>query len=160
RENCRDHRLDLGLFRLGNIRKSEKTFGRMKNTIVTIICLMVMTYGMAQTSNSMQEFDSHFAHTVYFWLKNPDSEADRRAFTSSLQRFLNQSQYARTNFIGVPPRATREVVDGSFTFSLIVTFESAEAQQKYQDEPAHKVFVEESSGLWEKVIVYDSQGVN
>jgi hypothetical protein len=52
------------------------------------------------------------------------------------------------------------VVDGSFTYSLIVTFESAEAQQNYQDEAPHKLFIEESSKLWTKVIVYDSQSVN
>ncbi|MEO1011665.1 MAG: Dabb family protein [Bacteroidota bacterium] len=108
----------------------------------------------------MKKFDSHFAHTVYFWLKHPDNEEDRNAFTRSLQKFLDNSQFAKTNFIGVPPKASREVVDGSFTFSLIVTFESAEAQQRYQEEPAHTLFVEESSHLWEKVIVYDSRGMN
>ena len=72
---------------------------------------------------------------------------------------MDNSAYAKTKFIGKPPRASRDVVDGSFTYSLIVTFESAEAQQKYQEEPPHKRFVEESEALWEKVIVYDSQGI-
>ena len=104
----------------------------------------------------MREFDANFAHTVYFWLENPDNAADRKAFETSLQKFLDHSAYAKTKFIGIPPKASRDVVDGSFTYSLIVTFESAEAQQKYQDEPPHKLFVEESSHLWTKVIVYDS----
>ncbi|MDO1499197.1 Dabb family protein [Winogradskyella maritima] len=43
--------------------------------------------------------------------------------------------------------------------SLIVTFESDEAQQAYQDEAPHKLFIEESSDLWSKVIVYDSKGI-
>ncbi|WP_238718884.1 Dabb family protein [Pelagihabitans pacificus] len=107
----------------------------------------------------MKEFDANFVHTVYFWLKNPDSEADRTAFVTSLQNFLDNSAYAKTKFIGTPPRASRDVVDGSFTYSLIVTFDSAEAQQKYQDEAPHKLFVEESSKLWTKVIVYDSMGL-
>ncbi|WP_395339324.1 Dabb family protein [Ningiella sp. W23] len=104
----------------------------------------------------MTNFDSNFAHTVYFWLKNPDNPEDRRAFETSLQTFLDNSQFAKTNFIGIPPEASRDVVDGSFTYSLIVTFESAQAQQNYQDEPAHKLFVDKASALWEKVIVYDS----
>lgn len=108
---------------------------------------------------SMKEFDPNFAHTVYFWLKNPDSQEDCKAFETSLQKFLDNSAYAKTRFIGKPPRASRDVVDGSFTYSLIVTFESAEAQQNYQDEPPHKLFVEESSNLWSKVIVYDSQSI-
>ena len=108
----------------------------------------------------MREFDTNFAHTVYFWLANPDSEEDRTAFETSLQNFLDNSAYAKTNFIGKPPKASRDVVDGSFTYSLIVTFESAETQQKYQVEPPHLKFVEEASSLWTKVIVYDSQGIN
>lgn len=108
----------------------------------------------------MREFDANFAHTVYFWLKNPDNQGDREAFEKSLQKFLDHSKYAKTKFIGKPPRASRDVVDGSFTYSLIATFESAEAQQKYQEEPPHKVFVEESSDLWTKVIVYDSQSID
>jgi len=107
----------------------------------------------------MKQFDSNFAHTVFFWLKNPDNQEDRTAFETSLQKFLDNSAYAKTRFIGKPPRASRDVVDGSFTYSLIVTFESAEAQQNYQEEPPHKVFIEESSDLWEKVIVYDSKGI-
>ena len=107
----------------------------------------------------MKEFDPAFAHTVYFWLKNPDSSEDRTAFETSLQKFLDHSGYAKTKFIGKPPRASREVVDGSFTYSLIVTFGSAEAQQHYQDEAPHKLFIEESGHLWTKVIVYDSKGL-
>lgn len=108
----------------------------------------------------MNRFDTNFAHTVYFWLTNPNNHEDRIAFETSLQKFLNNSKYAKTKFIGIPPRASRDVVDGSFTYSLIVTFESAEIQQRYQDETPHKLFVQESSKLWTKVIVYDSKGVN
>ncbi|MFK5974096.1 MAG: Dabb family protein [Flavobacteriaceae bacterium] len=108
----------------------------------------------------MKEFDSNYAHVVYFWLNKPDSKEDCKAFEISLQKFLNHSKYAKTQFIGKPPRASRDVVDGSFTYSLIVTFESAETQQQYQDEAAHELFIEESSNLWSKVIVYDSKGIN
>lgn len=121
------------------------------------LTLAISSYG--QTKTNMKEFDPHFAHTVYFWLKNPDNPDDRKAFETSLQKFLDNSAYAKTNFIGTPPQASRDVVDGSFTYSLIVTFESAEAQQNYQDEAPHKLFIEESSDLWEKVIVYDSKGI-
>ncbi|TFG71524.1 MAG: Dabb family protein [Flavobacteriales bacterium] len=107
----------------------------------------------------MKEFDPAFAHTVYFWLKNPDNQKDRTAFETSLKKFLDHSQFAKTNFIGKPPKASRDVVDGSFTYSLIVTFESAEAQQEYQVEEPHLLFIKESSPLWNKVIVYDSKGI-
>ncbi len=153
----------------------------MRTSAITLLFLTLAIIGYSQTETdsqrssssadskagndktsvlSMKEFDPHFAHTVFFWLKNPDSQEDRKAFETSLKKFLNKSAYAKTTFIGKPPKASRDVVDGSFTYSLILTFESAEAQQSYQDEPPHKVFIEESENLWEKVVVYDSQGVN
>lgn len=131
----------------------------MKKVCFILFLTFTMT-AFGQTDTTMKEFDSAFAHTVYFWLANPDNQEDRGAFEKSLQKFLDNSDYAKTSFIGVPPRASRDVVDGSFTYSLIVTFESAEAQQNYQDEAPHKLFIEESSKLWTKVIVYDSKGVN
>lgn len=132
---------------------------KQMKTLVTLVFLCAVGTSFAQTRDTMNEFDFNFAHTVYFWLKNPDSEADRKAFETSLRTFLDNSAYAKTQYIGKPPKASRDVVDSSFTYSLIVTFESAEAQQLYQDEPPHKKFVAESSGLWSKVIVYDSTGI-
>ena len=128
-------------------------------TGTTLLFLMLTVMAFGQTEKTMKEFDPTFNHTVFFWLKNPDSQADRKAFVTSLSKFLDNSGYAKTKFIGKPPRASRDVVDGSFTFSLMVSFDSAEAQQAYQDEAPHKLFIEESEDLWEKVIVYDSQGI-
>ena len=115
--------------------------------------------GFGQTKETMKNFDPAFAHTVYFWLADPDNQENRKVFETSLRKFLDNSKYAKTKFIGTPPKASRDVVDGSFTYALIVSFESAEAQRKYQDEASHKLFVEESAHLWTKVIVYDSQGL-
>lgn len=113
-----------------------------------------------QNSSEMKAFDPSFAHTVYFWLHNPDKAEDRQAFEASLSKFLSRSAYAKTNFIGTPPVASRDVVDGSFTYSLIVTFESAEAQAAYQTEQPHLDFIAEAEHLWKKVIVYDSIGLD
>ena len=102
------------------------------------------------------EFDPHFSHTVFIWLKNPDAEEDRKAFEAALEKFLDNSQFAQTKFIGVPPKAIREVVDDSFTYQLTVTFSSEADQAAYQDEAAHLLFVEEAKELWSKVVVYDA----
>lgn len=132
----------------------------MKTGIITLLLIGVaVTTSFAQTKNTMKTFDSAFAHTAYFWFKNPDNSADKAKFETSLKTFLKNSKYAKTNFIGTPPRSSRDVVDGSFTYSLIVTFESAEAQEGYQKEEAHLIFIEECKDLWEKVIVYDSNGI-
>ncbi len=116
--------------------------------------------GYAQDQNTMQTFDPNFVHTVFFWFNNPDSEADRARFEASIQKFLKNSKFAKTNFVGVAPKATRDVVDDTFTYKLVVTFESEEAQEGYQNEEAHLLFIEECKDLWSKVIVYDARGLN
>ena len=120
---------------------------------------LIMTGTIMAQDKTQDNFDSNFAHVVYFWFKNPDNEQDRATFEASLNKFLNSSKYAKTNFIGKPPKAVREVVDDSFTYNLIVTFESAEAQESYQAEEPHLVFIEECRHLWEKVVVYDAKGL-
>lgn len=131
----------------------------MKKQILIILFLTIIMFSYAQNQDTMKEFDPHFAHNVYFWLKNPDSAEDRTKFEASLSKFLGSSKYAKTGFIGKPPKASRDVVDGSFTYSMVVTFDSPEAQEAYQKEDVHLTFIEESSSLWTKVIVYDSIGI-
>ncbi|WP_041579324.1 Dabb family protein [Zunongwangia profunda] len=114
---------------------------------------------MKAQEHQQREFDKNFTHVVYFWLNNPDSEQDRADFLKSLNKFMENSLYAKTKFIGEPAGTPREVVDGSFTYSLILSFPSKEIQDKYQKEKAHLKFIEESENLWKRVQVYDSVGI-
>ena len=132
----------------------------MKKLICLFFLVMVMPSVLGQEKNQIKEFDTNFAHVVYIWLKNPDSESDRATFEASLNKFLKNSKFAKTNFVGTPPKAVRDVVDDSFTYNLIVTFESAEAQEGYQNEQPHLTFIEECKDLWKKVVVYDAMGLN
>ena len=97
-----------------------------------------------------------FKHTVFFWLKEPNNPSKKEAFETSLNKFIDSSEYIQTKHIGTPASTNRGVIDSSYTYCLSLGFSSKEKQDKYQDEPAHKVFIEESSGLWGRVVVYDS----
>ncbi|RMB59588.1 Dabb family protein [Dokdonia sinensis] len=109
-----------------------------------------------QKRDANRTFNPNYAHVVYFWLNRPNNDQDRALFEKSLRTFLNNSAYAQTQFIGAPPKAVRDVVDDSFTYNLVVTFDSSASQVAYQEEEAHKKFVKEASHLWSKVIVYDA----
>lgn len=100
-----------------------------------------------------------FAHSVYIWLKEPENLEHRTAFEASLKKFIFSSVDITTYHIGVPADTHREVIDNSYTYSLLVTFKDKAAQDRYQEDPAHKLFIEESSPLWEKVLVYDSENI-
>ncbi|MFT4831816.1 MAG: hypothetical protein ACI815_001466 [Psychroserpens sp.] len=131
----------------------------MRKTLLLIGFIMAAVMGSAQKNGSRQDFDPNYVHTVFFWMKDPTNEVSNKKFVVSLRKFLDRSKYAKTQFIGRPPKATRGVVDDSFTYSLILSFESAEAQENYQKEDAHMVFIEESQRFWDRVIVYDAMGI-
>lgn len=130
-------------------------FNFKKKIGVVLIAFVFLVQARAQESTEV-EFDPTFVHVVYFWLNNPDIPADRLAFENSLNTLLETSKFTKTNYVGTPPKAIRDVVDDSFSYCLIVTFESAKAQEAYQVEPAHLKFIEDAGHLWNKVVVYDA----
>lgn len=96
------------------------------------------------------------AHHVFFWLREPDNAEHREQFEKALQDLL-QVETIKISHVGTPA-ATEErgVVDNSYTYSYMVMFDNLEDQNTYQSHPIHLKFIEENSGLWEKVVVYDS----
>jgi len=96
-----------------------------------------------------------FIHHVYFWLKNPGSETDRKALIEGLQK-LSDLGLIKTFHIGIPAATRREVIDSSYSVSWLLYFENAADQDSYQTDPVHLKFVAECKHLWEKVIVYDT----
>lgn len=105
-------------------------------------------------NNSMNK--EYFKHTVFFWLKDPKNSSHREAFEASLKKFINSSKYIESKHLGMPANTDRDVIDSSYTYCLSLGFSSKENHDMYQNEPAHKLFLEESSTLWKKVLVYDS----
>ncbi|ANW96988.1 hypothetical protein AXE80_12165 [Wenyingzhuangia fucanilytica] len=97
-----------------------------------------------------------FYHNVFFWLKEPNSVEDCLAFETALQKFLNASIYTKTSAITKPAHTQREVVDNSYTYALLVSFETKAQHDLYQAEEAHQLFLKEAAYLWEKVQIFDS----
>jgi hypothetical protein len=96
------------------------------------------------------------AHHVFFWLKNPDSAADRNKLIEGIQALGNIKQVKQIH-VGVPADTEkRDVVDGSYSVSELLFFDSIEDQKVYQDHAIHQKFIQEHSMLWNKVVVYDS----
>lgn len=130
----------------------------MKKSILLLSLMLVIS--CMEKEKAVSNEPGNFAHTVYFWLNNPDNMVERDAFEASLTNFLNKSEYILSKHVGVPAATGhRDVVDDSYTYSLLLTFKNQEAQDKYQDEAVHKQFIEESSHLWSKVVVFDSENI-
>jgi Stress responsive A/B Barrel Domain len=98
---------------------------------------------------------SQVVHHVFFWLKNPGSEADKKQLIEGLNT-LRAIKEIKQLLIGTPASTVkRDVVDNSFDVSELMYFDNAATQDAYQVHPVHKAFVEKYSHLWERVVVYD-----
>lgn len=95
-------------------------------------------------------------HHVFFWLKNPQSEADKQQLIAGLKT-LAAIPTIRQIHVGVlASTEKREVVDTSWDVSELMFFDDEAGQKVYQDHPIHQTFIKNCSHLWEKVIVYDA----
>jgi hypothetical protein len=98
-----------------------------------------------------------FVHHVYFWLKNPDSEADRLKLMEGLDK-LSKVPEIRMAHIATPADTHRSVIERSYAVSWLCFFDNLEEEEVYQKHPIHLKFIADYGHLWEKVIVYDSVG--
>ncbi len=96
-----------------------------------------------------------FIHHVFFWLKEPGSQAAREELAAGLKK-LSAVKTIREFHIGLPAATSRDVVENSYSFSWMVLFDNLQDQESYQVDPIHRRFVQECSHLWNKVVVYDS----
>ena len=126
--------------------------------LATTATLTAGTVAMAMPIQSNDE-KKQLVHHVFFWLKNPDSIADREKLVEGV-RTLGKIESIRKLHIGIPASTEkREVVDNSWQVSEIMFFDDEAGQKIYQDHPLHQEFVKNYSHLWAKVIVYDAAEV-
>ena len=112
-----------------------------------------------QISSAREIFKHGFVHSVYFWLQPDLSKAQIEEFESALRQFIDDSEFASSGHIGKPAGTPREIVDNSYDYSLIVTFENADQHQAYQDEKPHDVFRVVAKKYAQRVQIYDSAGI-
>ncbi|MDH5475859.1 MAG: Dabb family protein, partial [Cyclobacteriaceae bacterium] len=62
----------------------------------------------------------------------------------------------KTKHLGVPAKTDRDVIDSSYSYSLLLMFDNKADQDIYQTHPTHLKFIEENQQYWKKVVVYDS----
>lgn len=114
------------------------------------------TTGLSSFSSGQPvEQKQGFVHHVFFWLKNPESAADRDKLVQGLLA-LSKVKTIRSFHIGKPADTNRNVIERGYAISWLLYFDNAADEASYQADPLHLKFIEECSSLWSKVIVYDS----
>jgi hypothetical protein len=109
-------------------------------------------------NNSYNNLDKLFIHHVYFWLKKPVTPGMKARFEKGLKELVTIDKIVDYH-LGVPAGTDRNVIDSSYSFSLLVTFKNREDQDIYQTHPVHLKFIADCQELWEKVVVYDSVSI-
>jgi len=102
-----------------------------------------------------KELEGGFLHMVFFWLIN-DTQEVKQKFMKELKGFIVQVDEIKQSHIGTPADTDRDVIENTWSYSLVLTFDSKKEQDIYQEHQAHLKFIENASSLWEKVLVYDS----
>ena len=106
-------------------------------------------------SGDSKELEGGFFHMVFFWLVN-DTQEVKQKFLMELTQFVDQVDEIKKVHVGPPADTDRDVIDNTYSYSMVITFDSKKEHDIYQEHPAHKKFIENASSLWDKVLVYDS----
>ncbi len=101
----------------------------------------------------------YLLHHVFFWLKNPDSDADKKKLAEGLATLRGIPTIKKLHIGYLASTEKRDVVDTSWDLSELMFFEDAAGQKVYQDHALHQAFVQNYSHLWQKVVVYDAQDI-
>ena len=108
-------------------------------------------------SNSIHNTTGPLLHIVFFWLKEPNNKENRNEFEAAIKKLILTNPQATANHLGYPAASKkRNVVDNSFTYCYTMSFPNLDAQNKYQRDPTHNLFLKEAAHLWERVLVSDS----
>jgi hypothetical protein len=58
--------------------------------------------------------------------------------------------------MGIPANTNHDIIDNSYSVSLLLLFKSKEGHDNYQTDAIYLKFIEECSHLWKKVVIYDT----
>lgn len=97
-------------------------------------------------------------HSAYFWLNDGLSLDAISEFEYGLGS-LTQIPLVKNGFFGRPADTHRSVVDRTYSYGLILQFSDISEHNEYQDHPFHQLFIDANSWKWNKVLVYDVEGL-
>jgi hypothetical protein len=102
-----------------------------------------------------QERSGMFVHSVYFWLRDNLTPAERAQFEAGVQSLATIAGVEH-GFIGVPAPTERAVIERGYSKAAVLVFADQQAHDAYQVDPVHDRFRDECGSLWTKVRIYDS----
>jgi len=97
-----------------------------------------------------------YNHYLLFWLKK-DLTAQEVANFPQFFEELGKLPYLKSIHYGEPANSSpRKVLDNSFSYNVVMTFDSLEDLETYGKLPKHLEIVKKYSVYWDKMQVHDS----
>ncbi|MEX2577758.1 MAG: Dabb family protein [Verrucomicrobiales bacterium] len=96
-------------------------------------------------------------HSVYFWLNDSVSDAQRSAFEAGLRELFKIDVVSNGSFGKPAATPERPVTYNTFDYALALEFDSVEKHDAYQAHADHGVFVSNFSAWFKEVRVFDTQ---
>lgn len=109
-----------------------------------------------QAGLTAAESREQIAHYVLFWLSPDLSEAEIEDFANFFEELRPIPGIKSLHYGRPAPTNPRDVVDNSFTYNLLVYFDSMEEIDVYETHPIHLEAIEKYSKFWNRVVVHDS----
>ena len=100
--------------------------------------------------------NSHFYHSVYFWLRDGGEAEDAQQTADGCRTYLTGIPGIVQMHVGIPAGTSGGPIDSSYGVALLMEFESQEARDIYEAHPDHQRFIAELHHLWSRVQVYDA----
>lgn len=94
-------------------------------------------------------------HTVLFWLDPELSAEEIENFKGFFEELAKVPTVKKLQFGRPAPTGARPVVDNTFTYSMVATFDSLEDHDIYQEHEYHTRAIEQYSRYWTRVVVHD-----
>lgn len=135
--------------------KSSDRRSFLKQTAALGAVVMAPVLASCCSSEKSADMSGKFMHHVFFWLKQADDEKVRSNFRDALVK-LASIETVRFMHIGVPASTDREIIDTTYTFSLLVIFDDKKGHDIYQEHPIHDEFREKYADWWTRVRIYDT----
>lgn len=104
-------------------------------------------------TNKQEEVITHY---VLFWLKKGLSEKEIADFAGFFEELRKVPNIKSLHYGRAANSTPRDVVDNSFTYNLLVYFDTLDDLETYGTHPIHLKAIEQYSHNWEKVVVHDS----
>ncbi|RNL88083.1 Dabb family protein [Sinomicrobium pectinilyticum] len=125
-------------------------------TATAAVAVSTVAPALATSVTGEKASDKVVNHYVLFWLKKDLTEQQVEEFTGFF-KMLRTVPGIRKFYYGKPAGSKpRDVVDNSFTYNLMIQFDTLEELEVYGVHPIHMDAIEKYSHFWEKVTVHDS----